>query len=269
MRALVLSAAEAAVEGWSLCRRLRSPSAGTRWRTRPRSQRRPTTRHARWPASASGTRGYPRTSPACGRSRPARAGRADGACAGGGRGLVDRAVGDGAAGGDPARAGCSGPARRCAGLGPRPGQPAGPRPRPRGSPDTACGRAHRPRRRRAGSGWRRRPAGRSSSRPWTWRAIGWSWRSGTWTPRTRWHCWSPAMDNSPADDLRRLTDDARDVASSARAAAPGLSVATVVWLGYRAPASLVRGRHTGGGHARRTRAGGRSGRPGGRTDGDR
>jgi hypothetical protein len=47
----------------------------------------------------------------------------------------------------------------------------------------------------------------------------------------------PGKDNSPADDLRRLTADARDVSSSARAAAPGLSVATVVWLGYRAPAS--------------------------------
>jgi hypothetical protein len=48
----------------------------------------------------------------------------------------------------------------------------------------------------------------------------------------------PGVNNTPADDLGRLTADARDVASSARAAAPGLSVAAVVWLGYRTPDSL-------------------------------
>jgi hypothetical protein len=45
----------------------------------------------------------------------------------------------------------------------------------------------------------------------------------------------PGMENTPADDLGRLTADARDVASSARAADPGLAVATVAWLGYRTP----------------------------------
>lgn len=45
----------------------------------------------------------------------------------------------------------------------------------------------------------------------------------------------PGMANTPADDLGRLTADARDVAASARAADPGLAVATVAWLGYRTP----------------------------------
>jgi hypothetical protein len=48
----------------------------------------------------------------------------------------------------------------------------------------------------------------------------------------------PGVNNTPSDDLGRLTDDAGDVASYARAAAPGLSAATVVWMGYRTPHSL-------------------------------
>jgi Alpha/beta hydrolase len=47
----------------------------------------------------------------------------------------------------------------------------------------------------------------------------------------------PGKGATPSHDLRRMATDARAVASSARAAGPGLSVATVVWLGYRAPAS--------------------------------
>jgi hypothetical protein len=48
----------------------------------------------------------------------------------------------------------------------------------------------------------------------------------------------PGVGTTPADDLARMSAHARDVASSARAAAPGISVATVVWLGYRTPGSL-------------------------------
>jgi hypothetical protein len=47
----------------------------------------------------------------------------------------------------------------------------------------------------------------------------------------------PGIFNTPADDLDGLTGDARDVAGAARAAAPGLAVTTVVWLGYRTPNS--------------------------------
>jgi hypothetical protein len=49
----------------------------------------------------------------------------------------------------------------------------------------------------------------------------------------------PGMATSPSDDLGRLTGDAEDVAAAARAAAPGLGVATVVWLGYRTPGNVV------------------------------
>jgi hypothetical protein len=45
----------------------------------------------------------------------------------------------------------------------------------------------------------------------------------------------PGINNSPANDLSALAGDARDVRAAARAAASGLSVATVVWLGYRPP----------------------------------
>ena len=49
----------------------------------------------------------------------------------------------------------------------------------------------------------------------------------------------PGVGNSPGDDLGSLTGDAEDVAVAARAAAPGLAVATVVWLGYRTPSNPV------------------------------
>ncbi|UOY00034.1 alpha/beta hydrolase [Blastococcus sp. PRF04-17] len=45
----------------------------------------------------------------------------------------------------------------------------------------------------------------------------------------------PGIANSPADDLDGLTGNARDVGTAARAAAPGLTVATMVWLGYGTP----------------------------------
>ena len=45
----------------------------------------------------------------------------------------------------------------------------------------------------------------------------------------------PGVGNSPGDDLGRLTGDATDVGAAARAAAPGVAVATAVWLGYRPP----------------------------------
>jgi hypothetical protein len=45
----------------------------------------------------------------------------------------------------------------------------------------------------------------------------------------------PGIGNTPDDDLGRLAGDAEDLATAARAAAPGTSVATVVWLGYRTP----------------------------------
>lgn len=47
----------------------------------------------------------------------------------------------------------------------------------------------------------------------------------------------PGIFNTPGDDLGRLLRDARGVAEAARAAAPGLAVASVVWLGYDTPGS--------------------------------
>jgi hypothetical protein len=48
----------------------------------------------------------------------------------------------------------------------------------------------------------------------------------------------PGIGNSPADDLAGLVADARHVGAAARAAAPGMAVATAVWLGYRPPATV-------------------------------
>jgi hypothetical protein len=45
----------------------------------------------------------------------------------------------------------------------------------------------------------------------------------------------PGINTSPEDDLDGLLDDAAGVARAAGAAAPGLAVATVAWLGYRTP----------------------------------
>jgi hypothetical protein len=45
----------------------------------------------------------------------------------------------------------------------------------------------------------------------------------------------PGIGNTPDDDVGRLTGDAEDLAAAARVAAPGSTLATVVWLGYRTP----------------------------------
>lgn len=45
----------------------------------------------------------------------------------------------------------------------------------------------------------------------------------------------PGMGTTPADDLAGMTVDARAVHDRAEAAAPGLAVATMVWLGYQTP----------------------------------
>lgn len=51
----------------------------------------------------------------------------------------------------------------------------------------------------------------------------------------------PGVGNTPGDDLGRLVGNAGDIASATRAAAPGASLATVVWLGYRTPATVLTG----------------------------
>ncbi|SDF17747.1 Alpha/beta hydrolase [Blastococcus fimeti] len=48
----------------------------------------------------------------------------------------------------------------------------------------------------------------------------------------------PGMTITPADDLDGVAGDARDLAGAARRAEPTLAVATVAWLGYRAPQFL-------------------------------
>ena len=169
----------------------------------------------RWPASASGTRRAPADLAAPGgRGRPARRRVVPTRRrAGGGRGLVGRSVGAGAAGGDPARARRRGPARRCAGLGPGPGQPARPRPRPRDPrtprPAAATARAVARRIRAEEAAGRqvaaaparpgRRPGGPGARRPRHRRRGGRSWSPASATPRrTTWAA---------------LTGDARDVGS--------------------------------------------------------
>jgi hypothetical protein len=51
----------------------------------------------------------------------------------------------------------------------------------------------------------------------------------------------PGVGNSPEDDLGALVGNARHVGAAARAADPGATQATVVWLGYRPPANLWEG----------------------------
>lgn len=48
----------------------------------------------------------------------------------------------------------------------------------------------------------------------------------------------PGVRTTPQDDLDALVGDARDVAAAAGASGAALTVATVVWLGYRTPQSL-------------------------------
>ncbi|PZA18801.1 alpha/beta hydrolase, partial [Modestobacter versicolor] len=45
----------------------------------------------------------------------------------------------------------------------------------------------------------------------------------------------PGINTTPGDDLPGLLGDAAAVGRAAQAAAPGLAVATVAWLGYRPP----------------------------------
>jgi hypothetical protein len=45
----------------------------------------------------------------------------------------------------------------------------------------------------------------------------------------------PGVFNTPGGDLDGLVAHARDVSGAARAAGPGLEIATVVWMGYRTP----------------------------------
>ena len=49
----------------------------------------------------------------------------------------------------------------------------------------------------------------------------------------------PGIFNTAADDLPGLTGDAVDLAAATRAANSGTTVAAVVWLGYRTPATLA------------------------------
>ncbi len=61
----------------------------------------------------------------------------------------------------------------------------------------------------------------------------------------------PGINISPGDDLAGVAGDARDLAAAARWADPAVAVATVAWLGYRAPhsvpAALTRGAAVRGG----------------------
>jgi hypothetical protein len=59
----------------------------------------------------------------------------------------------------------------------------------------------------------------------------------------------PGMGTTVADDLGRLATSAQEVADAARAAAPGVAVATLAWIGYRAPRNLVEASRRG--YARR------------------
>ncbi|MBJ7453711.1 MAG: hypothetical protein JHC71_16745, partial [Blastococcus sp.] len=49
----------------------------------------------------------------------------------------------------------------------------------------------------------------------------------------------PGVGTSPADDLAAVAGDARDLAAAARRAGPDGAVATMAWLGYRAPHSVT------------------------------
>jgi hypothetical protein len=51
----------------------------------------------------------------------------------------------------------------------------------------------------------------------------------------------PGVGNTPEDDLGRLIGNARDIATASREASHGASLATVVWLGYRTPATVLAG----------------------------
>ncbi len=50
----------------------------------------------------------------------------------------------------------------------------------------------------------------------------------------------PGTGNDPIEDLDGLVDDAGAVADAATAAAPAAAVATIAWMGYRAPSNLAK-----------------------------
>ncbi len=60
----------------------------------------------------------------------------------------------------------------------------------------------------------------------------------------------PGTGTDVASDLDAVADDAAAVGDAARAAAPGLAVATVAWLGYRTPPDLGRAGNPFAGYAR-------------------
>jgi hypothetical protein len=51
----------------------------------------------------------------------------------------------------------------------------------------------------------------------------------------------PGVGNTPEDDLGRLVGNAEDIAEATRGASSGATLATMVWLGYRAPATILTG----------------------------
>jgi hypothetical protein len=51
----------------------------------------------------------------------------------------------------------------------------------------------------------------------------------------------PGVGNTPEDDLGHLVGNAEDIASATREASHGASLATMVWLGYRTPATVLTG----------------------------
>jgi hypothetical protein len=53
----------------------------------------------------------------------------------------------------------------------------------------------------------------------------------------------PGTGNDPIEDLDGLVDAAGAVADAATAVAPAAAVATVAWMGYRAPSNLAKARH--------------------------
>ncbi|HEX2073035.1 MAG TPA: alpha/beta hydrolase [Geodermatophilus sp.] len=55
----------------------------------------------------------------------------------------------------------------------------------------------------------------------------------------------PGVGNDAQEDLGDMADDARAVAEATVAAAPGLTVATVAWLGYRPPGNVAAGAFPG------------------------
>ena len=166
-----------------------------------------------------------------------------------GRGLVGEPLRRRSAGRDRVDAGRGRGARRRSRLGPRPGQPAAPGPCAAGPREPTDRRCRWP----GGSRPRRRPGRRSSCTCSTWPATGSSWRWATSTPPTRSPSWCPGSATP------RPTISAAWSPTPATSAPPpgpprrGSTVATVVWLGYRPPATRGSDRHADGRLARADR----------------